>query len=520
MLSRVYVFPESTNQLKYMSHTKVIFINPNPRQMSLVQPVVALFYSIFKNHGIEMRFFDTTFYDVTETYVDSEKFYIENMTNKEVDSPTTHWAQPVKSKKQMMTDFRREMEEFQPDVLLASALESTVLFAVELMSSVRDLGVPHVLGGVFPTYAPEVAIEFKEVDVICVGESEDVVVPLVEKLKARETVENLPGIWVKTKDGISKRPIAPTVDLDTLPRFDGSIFHDSRFYRPMDGKMYRMFPIETHRGCPLVCTFCNSPVQNAMYKEATGDKYFRMKSISKVMEDVRYVIEEMGAEYLFFWADNFLAYSKGDIDKFCAAYSEYKIPFYAQSYPTTLNEYKLQKLVEVGLHRLGMGLEHGNEKFRAEIVNRPYSNKKAVEQTRILKKHGIQYSLNNIVGFPTETPDLHMDTVEINREIDPHATGVSIFTPFYGTPLRELSVKMGFLKDPSALAPTNSENSILEMPQFTKDQISAKAKVFNLYVKFPKNRWNDIKKAEAVTQEGDRIFRELKEEYAERYAVD
>ena len=49
-----------------MSKIKVMLINPNPRQMSLVQPVVALFYSIFKKNGIAMRFFDTTFYEILE----------------------------------------------------------------------------------------------------------------------------------------------------------------------------------------------------------------------------------------------------------------------------------------------------------------------------------------------------------------------------------------------------------------------------------------------------------------------
>ena len=35
---------------------RVLFINPNPRTMSLIQPVVSLFYGIFRNAGIEMRF--------------------------------------------------------------------------------------------------------------------------------------------------------------------------------------------------------------------------------------------------------------------------------------------------------------------------------------------------------------------------------------------------------------------------------------------------------------------------------
>ena len=33
----------------------------------------------------------------------------------------------------------------------------------------------------------------------------------------------------------------------------------------------------------------------------------------------------------------------------------------------------------------------------------------------------------------------------------------------------------------------------------------------------PKSRWGDIKKAEASTLEGQKIFEELKQEYTERY---
>jgi len=76
-------------------------------------------------------------------------------------------------------------------------------------------------------------------------------------------------------------------------------------------------------------------------------------NLGKVIEDVRYFVEEMNAEYLFFWADNFLTYSNDDIDEFCEAYSDFKVPFFVQSYPVTLKDYKIKKLAEVGLHREG-----------------------------------------------------------------------------------------------------------------------------------------------------------------------
>ncbi len=44
-----------------MSRIKVLFINPNPRNMSLIPPVVSLFYSIFKENNIMNKL--TNLYD-------------------------------------------------------------------------------------------------------------------------------------------------------------------------------------------------------------------------------------------------------------------------------------------------------------------------------------------------------------------------------------------------------------------------------------------------------------------------
>ncbi len=136
-----------------------------------------------------------------------------------------------------------------------------------------------------------------------------------------------------------------------------------------------------------------------------------------------------------------------------------------------------------------------------------------------MQKYDIQYSLANIVGVPKETPELHMDTVRLNRKLNPFSASCSTFTPFHGTPLRKLALEQGYLSDPSVVAPTNTERSILNMPQFTADQIQGKARTFNLYLKFPENRWNDIERAEALTEEGDRIWNELTKEYDETYGM-
>ena len=68
----------------------------------------------------------------------------------------------------------------------------------------------------------------------------------------------------KNNEIISNPP--KMIDMDENPLIDVSMFEEARFYRPMMGKTWRMFPVETHRGCPYKCAYCNSPSQMAMYR--------------------------------------------------------------------------------------------------------------------------------------------------------------------------------------------------------------------------------------------------------------
>lgn len=499
-----------------MSFAKVLFIIPNPRSMSLIAPIVSSFYNILKKKDIELKFFDTTFYDVSDHYVNPETNQAANYSVKSFAHNLPKELISNKNISNLHKDFRDEIIRFQPDMIMASALESTMGLTREMLGAVRNLGIPHILGGTFATFAPRLCLKYPEIDAICVGEGESVLVDLVSKVKKKESLKSLPNVWYKDEAGeIITKPLSKRYDIDKIDRFTIEPYHESRFIRAMSGKMYRMFPVETHRGCPLTCTFCNSPLQNTTYKSETGEKYFRKRSVSKVMEDIGYFANDCKAEYLFFWADHFFTYTKSEIDEFCERYAEFKIPFYVQSYPSALDKYKINKLFEVGLHRIGMGVEHGNEKFRREVIKRNYSNSSAIKNVSILQDKNIEYSCNNIVGFPYETPELHWDTIHLNRALKANNSSCAIFTPFQGTPLREIAIKEGFLKDEEKLAPSNFDYSILEMPQFPPELIAGKSRTFNLYVNLPENRWKDVEKAEKFTPEGNKIFQELRQEIEE-----
>ena len=51
----------------------------------------------------------------------------------------------------------------------------------------------------------------------------------------------------------------------------------------------------------------------------------------------------------------------------------------------------------------------------------------------------------------------------------------------------------------------------------SKEEISALAKVFSFYIKFPESRWSDIKIAEKNDEEGNKMFQKLGKEFDEKY---
>jgi len=503
---------------------KVLFLYPNTFGMNMIPQAMALFSSLLKNEGHEVELFDSTYYSVDYgldsdgTQVDKLAVVPFNMEDRGIRIKDTSWS----------TDLKNQVERFKPDLIGLSTTEDMYELGLLFLETIKDYKiknkVPVIAGGVFPTFAPDLVIKEKLIDIVCVGEGENALIELCKRIENKEPYNNVTNCWVKTigpeylkdKNIIQKNPISKPVDINTNPIIDISLFEENRLYRPMGGKIYKMFPVETIRGCPYTCKFCNSPDQMALYNKETNGGYFRKKRMDLVSKELKYFKNDLGVEYNYFWADTFLAMNKNEFEEFIEMYSEIKLPFWFQTRPETINDYNMKRLAEVGLDRISFGVEHGNEQFRREVLDRRWSNDQIIEKLKIPHKYGIKFSVNNITGFPKETKKLAFDTIELNRKIDSDNANIHTFVPFHGTPLRKLCEELGFIKH-ETITKCIVADPIMDMPQYSKQEIKGITKCFNLYVKFPKNRWKEIERAERDDEEGQKIFQELSKEYLEKY---
>jgi len=501
---------------------RVLLVYPNLNMMLIPSTAIGLFTAILKADGFEVDVFDTTRYEhplTVKSAVSAEK-RVETLQYRPFNPETDILWKSIPAEN-LITDFVEKIDQFRPDLILVSVVEDTFKQALFLVDSIANQNIPTVFGGVFITAAPELAISFPQVNMIGIGEGEHIIRSVANSLRDGKTLDNIPGLWIKKPDGsiVRNAPIE-LVNIDEVIH-DYSLFDDERFLRPMGGRIYKTLPVETIRGCTYKCAYCNSPMHVRFSRDTDLGHFVRIKSTEAIRESLENLIESHQPEYIYIIDDNFLARPKKDLEKFIDMYSDFKLPFWFNTRPETVDSQYLSALKDVGLDRISIGLEHGNFEYRKHVLNRNPTNEKLLKFFDVISDSEVAFSVNVIIGFPDETREMVFETIEFCRQIRGFDTlTISIFTPYHGTELRDLAVRRGYL-DPSTLTSHTTSSSILDMPDFTSEQIDGMLRTFLMYVRFDKDLWQQIELAESFSEEGNRVWKELYDLYVKRfYQVD
>jgi len=491
---------------------KVLLVYPNLQMVNLLPANIAILSGALKNAGIQVKLFDTTFYKTSEKSVDDIRVqHLQlrpfNLREKGVDYKTTD----------IFHDFTKTVDEYNPDLIGVTTTDITHELGIALIRKIKQKNCHIIFGGIYPTFSPEKALSEESIDSVCLGEGEEALLELCRHLQSGKDIRLIKNLWVKADGKIYKNDLREPVDLNLLPKEDFSVFEEKRFFRPMQGKIYRMIPVCIDRGCPFSCSFCAAPLQRKLYQDAGQKTYFRAKTIEKVIDEMKSAIKEYKADYIYFNSETFFARKEEEIEEFGKIYSrDIGLPFWCQTRIETITEKRIKLLENMNCDRISIGLEHGNEKFRKTMLKKAFTNKMVIDNFRLLAKSRIPVTVNNIIGFPDETRELVFDTINLNRKITADSINAFFFVPYSGTFLRQYSIEKGYIPaDKSNFSPMIG--SVLDMPQLTADQIMGLVRTFPLYVKMPREHFTKIAAAEQLNKEGNAAFLELSEVFFKQY---
>tara|TARA_R100000008_G_scaffold42985_1_gene24810 strand:+ start:2711 stop:4312 length:1602 start_codon:yes stop_codon:yes gene_type:complete len=509
---------------------RVLIIYPNLSMMLTPSYAIGLWTTILKEQKYDVDLFDCTPYMPTYEFIGKQDEDVVEIQKSMDESASATRANkfmasrkydPIKlfgsPKTDLLGDFTAKLEEFKPHVAIISTLvEDTWPQAKDLLKALSKYPeIKSIVGGVFPTMAPEEVIADPNVNCIAEGEGEHTIPEFCEAVRNGIAPVNIRGTRVKGEDGtIRTNSPRALVDVnDLIPDF--SLFDERRFLRPLGAKIWKAMPIETYRGCPYKCAFCNSPTQVFLAKQKNQGRYTRRKTMDTLRRELEAMVERYNPNFLYINDDAFMARPTSEIKEFAEMYKDFKMPFWCQTRFEDVSEDKIGWLTEVGLYRMSFGLEHGNQEFRRKKLFRNITNKSMIEKAKILGDFKVPYSMNIIIGMPYETRELIFDTINLAIDIETFdSLAVNIFAPYRGTVLRKNAIDEGWL-DPTLQCTSFIEKSVLRMPKpyLQPEEMLGLQRVFPLYVTMPKSYYPDIERAEKFDSVGNEIFERLSEKY-------
>ena len=495
-----------------MNDFKVLLVYPNLQMVNLMPTNIALLTACLKNAGMQVELFDTTLYKTAEKSLDDirvEHMQVRpfNLNEKGVSYKTTN----------VFSDFVRLVDRFKPDVIAVTVVDDTYNIAIDLIAKIDKKNIHVIFGGIRATFSPDDVINNENIDSVCIGEGEEALVELCLKLQAKENSTDIKNLWVKKDGKVYKNELRKPADINDLPYDDFSLFEEKRFYRPMQGKVYRMIPVTIDRGCPFNCAFCAAPNIRKVYDDAGYKSFFRVKRVDRIFDELKFYIKTYKADYIYFNSETFFAGKLETLKTFAKRYAdEIKLPFWCQTRIETITRDTAKLLKDMGCDRLSIGLEHGNENFRKKFLKKTFLNEDVIKAFKILNAEGLKVTINNIIGFPDETRELVFDTINLNRCIKADSINAYYFAPYRGTPLREYCIDKGYILE-NVDSDSLIGSSVLRMPQISQDEIKGLVRTFPLYVKMPKTHFNKIKKAEKLDTKGNKVFKELRDVFFREY---
>jgi len=276
----------------------------------------------------------------------------------------------------------------------------------------------------FPESSAECIIKDKSVDMVVIGEGDQTLPELINKLEASRDLDSCPGVIFK-KDGriVNCGMRLPIMDLDSLPFPDFSDFSLSSYDKP-----YQL-PILSSRGCPYSCVFCNTKLFWIKFRSMSGERIFR---------EMEYQLNRYKGIRFFTFNDHVIDANIPSLSHLCDLIIQEKsvqqetatdnwedLTWYNLTWkglalirPELTYEF-LKKMRQAGCIELEYGIESCSQRI-LDKMKKTFNIEVAERVIRDTQRAGISVRANFMFGFPGETEEdfqKTLDFLERNKDV-------------------------------------------------------------------------------------------------------
>src|SRR5688572_791446 len=339
-----------------------------------------------------------------------------------------------------------EIRRIKPHLVGLSFLSTTSYpYAKVLARQVRaaDSRVKIAFGGVFASLnAQLVKLQVPEVDFVCRGDGEQLILDLLERIDDPETVTGV--TWQKDGKVQHNANRMPERNLDQWPFPDrSSLDLDFVESMPLDVpavlSLDRFTTMQTSRGCPWPCVFCDIPIFN--------EGKWRARSAGSVVKEMKELQDE-GYGAVYFVDDHFLLQPKR-IQAICNGINEHgiTIEWGCEGRVDSVCMDLFPAMAKAHCRTLMFGIESGSQKIldrlkKEQTLQQIEMAVDRAKQAGIPIVHGFF-----VVGIPDETEEDLRATFKFASKLRVDSFGFNRMCVYRGTPLWHEYVKRGLVND-------------------------------------------------------------------------
>jgi anaerobic magnesium-protoporphyrin IX monomethyl ester cyclase len=314
-----------------------------------------------------------------------------------------------------------------------------IKYALQASQLVKQISsITTVWGGIHPTLLPKQTLENADIDIVAIGENEQIALWLAQALVNNQPLSSVKGIAYKDSAGITivNEPSGKSAYFDSL-RLPYYLLDMPQYYRR--GNVKKILPILTSRGCPHNCSFC--------YVSGKQEKGWQAWSVEKVMLELTYLIDHFHPGIIYFLDDEFFI----NINRAEKILSEIRkrnwpIDFHFRGIRVDsilrLSNNSLKILEEIGASMLLIGAESGSDEM-LKIMNKKITSSMTIKANLKLSKHPkLKPTYNFFSGLPGETIKDVKQSVKLCLTLlnDNPSAALSVFNQFIPWPGSDLFI--------------------------------------------------------------------------------
>jgi radical SAM superfamily enzyme YgiQ (UPF0313 family) len=299
-------------------------------------------------------------------------------------------------------------------------------------------------GGPYATDDPDDVLMNNPVDCVVIGEGEMTFNELVHRLIDKTPYADLKGIAYRKNGTIQRTLPRPLIgDLDSLPFPEYSLIDLDRFsnqFLTFSSKISKPHAnIMTTRGCPYRCIYCHDIL----------GKQFRVRSAESVLSEIRYIHDNFGITD-FQIIDDIFNLDLGRAKKICDLIVESGVNL-TLSFPNALrgdriDEELIDKMAAAGTKFVSYAVETASPRLQ-KLIKKNLNLDRVFKTIDYTAKAGIITRGFFMLGFPTETEEEVLQTIEYSKASS--LCGATFFTVVYfpGTELYKLAQSLGYFNN-------------------------------------------------------------------------